>query len=172
MSESCHCPKQFPDWDGKDIDLQGQCIQKLSIPTFFHMPMAIEAYQQRQQREVDNLELPEQWPGLTLTNTGFLRGSLIRPLENVDSPSRHVEFISGSFNLRGLLHEGDIGTIKPAGRKLQSSLFDQGKIPKELYLAYLTCGHCEADRGGHKILLLRRWSASTTLTSQLNKRKK
>ena len=171
-TEACHCPKQFPDWDNKDIDLAGQCVLKLGIPSFFFMPMAIEAYQQKQQRAIDNLELPEQWPGFTLTNTGFIRGSLMRPLENVSSPSRHVTFITAPFNARGLLHHGDIGTIKQSVRKLQSSIFDQGKIPKELYLAYLNCGHCEEERGGHKILLLRRWSASATLASQVKKRKK
>lgn len=172
MSDTCHCPQQFPDWDGQDVDLTGHCVLKLSIPTFMHMPLAIEAYSQKQQREVDNHELPERWPGFTLTNTGFFRGSLMRPLENVASPSRHVTYIDGSFQARGLLHHGDIGTIKASVRKLQSSIFDQGKIPKELYLAYLTCGHCEAERGGHKILLLRRWNASATLTSQINKHKK
>ena len=172
MSETCPCPRTYPNWDNQDVDLAGLCILKLGIPTLLHMPMAIEAYLQKQQREVDNLELPECWPGFTLTNTGFVRGSIMRPLENISSPSRHVTFLPTPFNARGLLHHGDIGTIKANVRQLQSSIFDQGKIPKELYLAYLTCPQCEAERGGHKILLLRRWSASATLASQIRKQKK
>ncbi|MFV2057461.1 MAG: hypothetical protein ACC707_13390, partial [Thiohalomonadales bacterium] len=125
MNETCPCPRTFPDWHNQDVDLGGQCVLKLGIPTLMHMPMAIEAYLQKQQREIDNLELPECWPGFTLTNTGFFRGSLIRPLETISSPSRHVSFISAPFKARGLLHEADIGTIKASVRQLQSSIFDQ-----------------------------------------------
>jgi hypothetical protein len=69
------------------------------------------------------------------------------------------------------LHEGGIGTIKESTRQLQMQLFDFGRMPKELYLSYLTCPVCRDEKGGDKILLLRRWQHSSTLAKRIQKRK-
>jgi hypothetical protein len=51
--------------------------------------------------------------------------------------------------------------------QLQAKLFDIGKMPKELYICHLTCLRCADERGGDKILLLRRWVESPTLKKRL-----
>jgi hypothetical protein len=117
------------------------------------------------------LELEEEWPGLVLTRTGFLRGEIVRLLKSGNSPSRFVRNLEGSFNLRGYLHHGGIGTIKEGTRHLQMQLFDMGRMPKELYLCYLTCPICRDDKGGDKILLLRRWKESATLAGRISGQK-
>ncbi len=138
---------------------------------FINMPLAFEAYLQRQQREVENLELPERWPRFILTRTGFFRGQIIRLLEHTQSPSRHLGYLSTPFNTRAKLHNGDVGTLKKSVRALQHSIFDEGKIPQELYLSYLTCPKCAAHEN-MKILLLRRWVQSDRLNKLVNKRRK
>jgi hypothetical protein len=45
-------------------------------------------------------------------------------------------------------------------------LLDSGRMPKEMYLAYLTCPACSEERGGDRILLLRRWRASGRLAKK------
>jgi hypothetical protein len=50
-------------------------------------------------------------------------------------------------------------------------LFDMGRMPKELYLCYLTCPVCSEEKGGDKILLLRRWQASATLSKRIQTQK-
>ena len=50
---------------------------------------------------------------------------------------------------------------------MQSELLDVGRMPKELYLSYLTCPNCEGKRGGARIMLLRRWEASGRLSKRL-----
>jgi hypothetical protein len=69
------------------------------------------------------------------------------------------------------LHHGGIGTIKEGTRHLQMQLFDMGRMPKELYLCYLTCPICRDDKGGDKILLLRRWKESATLAGRISGQK-
>lgn len=138
---------------------------------FLNMPLAFEAYLQRQQCEVEKLELPERWPRFILTRSGFFRGQIIRLLEHTQSPSRHLGYLSTPFNARAKLHNGDIGTLKQSVRTLQHSIFDEGKIPRELYLSYLTCPECAAH-ADMKILLLRRWVQSDRLNKQINKHKK
>ncbi|NOX43576.1 MAG: hypothetical protein GXP19_07580 [Gammaproteobacteria bacterium] len=170
MVRKCNCPEHFPDWDNTDVDLTGHCILKLNIPMFMNMPLAFEAYLQRQQREVENLELQERWPRFILTRSGVLRGQIIRLLEHTQSPSRHLGYMPTPFNAKAMLHNGDIGTIKQNVRALQHSIFDEGKIPGELYLSYLTCPKCTRHED-MKILLLRRWVQSARLTKKINKRK-
>jgi hypothetical protein len=134
--------------------------------------MSYDTYAQRQQQDIERLELHEQWPGLVLTKTGFLKGQLIRLLTSGESPSRYIRFLELDFKLHGYLHPGGIGTIKQSVRALQNRLFDLGRMPKELYLCYLTCPLCADQKGGDKILLLRRWKASPTLAKRLDRKQR
>lgn len=166
MILECGCPSEFPAWDGKDVDLGGQCVLRLGIPTLLFMPLAYEAYIKRQYDQVQQLELTERWPGFVLTRTGVLRGEIIRLLESAESPSHRVSYLPSPFHVRATLHHGDIGTIRKSVRELQSALLDAGRRPKELYLSYLTCPRCEEQRGGAKILALRRWEDSPRLRNK------
>jgi hypothetical protein len=74
-----------------------------------------------------------------------------------------VQTLPAAFQLRGKLHEGGIGTIRNSVRALQSQLLDAGRMPKELYLTHLTCPQCREQRGGDRILVLRRWIDSPRL---------
>ena len=165
----CGCPEDFPDWDNKDIDLGGQAMLELPIATFLHMPMGYEVYLGRVRHLITQLELEPIWPGFAMTKTGWLRGHILCPLKSGDSPSRHVTHMPSPFQLRGKLHKGDIGTIKNSVREMQSELLDAGRMPKELYLSYLTCPNCEEQRGGAMILLTRRWQQSGRLSKRINK---
>ena len=98
-----------------------------------------------------------------LTQTNFMSGRIISLLSSAQSPSRHVMCLPASFQARSLLHVGGISTLRNSVRELQSTLFDVGRMPKELFLAHLTCPRCAATRGGEKILLLRRWTDSARL---------
>lgn len=157
MILDCGCPGEYPAWNDEDVSLDGVRAHVMPIPMFVHMPLAYEAYLRRQQEQISRLELPEKWPGFVMTRTGWLRGQIIRLLENVQSPSRFVTFLPKPFRVHAKLHPGDIGTITKTVRSVQTTLLDQGRKPKELYLCYLTCPRCEEQRGGPKILLLRRW---------------
>ena len=168
MILECGCPAEYPDWHDKDIDLAHHAAHVLPIATFLHMPLSYETYRQRQQQEIEQLELQEQWPGFALTRTGWFGGELIRLLISSNSPSRHVKQLAGDFQLSGLLHHGGIGTIRNSVREQQMRLLDNGRMPKEIYLCYLTCPRCSEDRGGEKILLLRRWQASKKLASKVS----
>ena len=163
MSLSCACPEHYPDWDGKDIDLGGHCVHALSIPMLLHMPISYEVYLKRQYHDIQALQLSESWPNLVLTRTGMFRGTIIRPLEKTTSPSHRITYLPSPFHLRGKLHHGDVGTIRDSVRQIQMTLLDNGKLPKELYMCYLTCPLCRDERGGNKILLLRRWTESAFL---------
>ncbi len=170
MSRGCACPERYPDWDGKDIDLGGHCIHTLTIPMLLHMPLGYEAYLKRQYQDIQELHLMESWPNLVLTRTGMFRGSIIRLLEKTSSPSHRIRYLPNPFHLHGKLHSGDVGTIRNSVRQIQMELLDSGKLPKELYMCYLTCPLCQDERGGHKILLLRRWKSSAFLKKTENKR--
>lgn len=172
MMLDCGCPSEFPNWSNQDVDLGGQCTLRLSIPTLFHMPLAYEAYMRRQQQEVERGELKEKWPGFVITQTGLLGGAIYRPLEKGDSPSHHIHYLPRPFHVHGLLHHGDIGTIRKATQQLQSDIVDAGHMPKEMYLCYLTCPKCAEERGGSKILLLRRWEASARLAQAQEKQQR
>lgn len=172
MTNQCLCPSHYPRWHEQDVDLSGKVAHILKIPCFLYMPLSYEIYIQKQQQAVKQLELTEQWPDFVLTRTGLLRGEIIRVLQSGDSPSRFVQSLPGSFKLRGFLHNGGIGTIKESTRMLQMELFDMGRMPKELYLCHLTCPLCREAKGGDKILLLRRWQDSATLSRRIQSRKK
>ncbi|ALP51743.1 hypothetical protein Tel_00515 [Candidatus Tenderia electrophaga] len=167
MTLECGCPEHFPDWDNEDVDLGGAAMLELPIPSFLHMPMGYEVYLGRARHLVSQLELEPRWPDFYLTRTGWLRGRILAPLSSADSPSRHVKRLPYPFQLRGKLHQGDIGTIKNSVREMQAKLLDAGRMPKELYLSYLTCPLCQEQRGGAKILLLRRWEQSGRLSKRL-----
>jgi hypothetical protein len=169
MTLSCHCPTSFPDWHEQDIDLGNMPTHTLPVTSFFFMPLALDNYLNRQQRDIDQLELQEQWPDLVLTRTGLFRGEIIRVLKSGDSPSRFIRYLPTDFRLRGFLHEGGIGTVRNSTRRLQATLFDMGRMPKELYLCYLTCPVCSEKKGGDKILLLRRWQESATLSRRIQR---
>jgi len=169
MTQNCACPEHFPQWHEQDIDLSGKTVLALKIPSFLYMPLSYDSYVQRQLSDLAQLELSEQWPGLVMTRTGFLRGEIMRLLTPGNSPSRYVKPLSAPFNVRGYLHNGGIGSIRESTRQLQMQLFDNGRMPKELYLCYLSCPLCCEKKGGDKILLLRRWNESPTLKKRLQK---
>lgn len=162
----CGCPGEYPDWHGQNIDLAYHAAHVLPIASFLHMPLSHETYKQRQQHEIEQLSLHERWPGFALTRTGWLRGKMIRLLEDAESPSRHFQRLAGDFQVQGFLHDGGIGTIRKSVRQQQELLLDSGRMPKEMYLAYLTCPSCSEARGGDRILLVRRWSASRRLAQK------
>ncbi|HEY5601877.1 MAG TPA: hydrolase [Gammaproteobacteria bacterium] len=171
MTSRCACPNRYPQWHEQDIDLSGKPVHALKIPSFLYMPLSYEMYVQKQRNDIKQLELEEEWPGFVLTRTGFLRGELISLLTSGDSPSRFVRTLEGIFQLRGYLHNGGIGTVKQSIRTLQMQLFDLGRMPRELYLCYLTCPVCSGQKGGDKILLLRRWKESPTLAKRIKAQK-
>lgn len=168
-AENCGCPDHFPAWHLQDIDLSGQPNHRLKIAAFFFMPLSYDSYRQRQQRDIDQLELQEVWPGMTLTRITFMGGSIQRVLSSGASPSRFIHYFDTPFRLHAYLHPGDMGTLKDSVRALQNRLFDQGRMPKELYLCYLTCPRCRERKGGDKILLLRRYIESKTLQNRLRR---
>ncbi|MBK8163619.1 MAG: hypothetical protein IPK65_10930 [Gammaproteobacteria bacterium] len=163
MTPDCGCPSAYPPWHEQDVDLGGYRTHTLPIPTLVHMPLAYEIYLQRQQRSIEQLHLRELWPGLVLTRTGLLRGSITRLLEDVPSLSRHVGYLPRPFQVRAYLHCGNVSTIRQSVRDMQAQLLDAGCMPKELYLCYLTCPRCATQRGGDQILLLRHWLKSDLL---------
>ncbi len=169
----CGCPENYPeDWSGRDVDLGGQFIHRIRIPTPIHMPLAFEAYLQRQQRSLLELGLPERWPGLALVETGLWRGSLTRLLDVDEGPPSHlVSYLPRPYPVRALVHDGDVGTLRPSLRRLQQGLLDEGRMPRTLYLCHLTCPRCRDDRGGDRILLLRHWRESETLAGRLARRR-
>ena len=170
MILDCGCPGTYPDWHNQEIDLSLHAVHILPIATFLHMPLSYESYRQRQQLEVEQLDLQEKWPGFALTRTGVFRGQLIRLVENTTSPSRHFKHLDSDFRLHGHLHPGGIGTIRNSVREQQMQLLDTGRMPKEIYLSYLTCPRCSEQRGGDKILLLRRWKANKALARKTGQR--
>jgi hypothetical protein len=172
MTAQCACPSDYPKWHEQDVDLSGKQVHALKIASFLYMPLSYEIYVQKQTRDIEQLELEEQWPGLVLTRTGFLRGEILRILKPGKSPSRFVKTLDSSFTFRALLHNGGIGTIKESTRQLQNQIFDLGRMPKEMYLCYLTCPVCSESKGGDKILILRRWQESKTLSRRIQNQQK
>lgn len=167
MTTECACPTDYPDWHEKDVDLGGTLVHTLKLPCFLFMPLSYELYVQKQSQALEQLELEEQWPGFVLTRTGFLRGEILRLLKPANSASRFVRTMDGKATFHGYLHNGGIGTIKESTRQLQNRLFDMGRMPKDMYLSYLTCPVCSEKKGGDKILLLRRWQESKTLARRI-----
>ncbi|WP_455376415.1 hydrolase [Kaarinaea lacus] len=171
MTTQCACPSDYPDWHEQDVDLSGNLVHTLKIASFLFMPLSYEVYVQKQTKDIEQLELEEQWPGFVLTRTGLLRGEILRLLKPANSPSRFVSALDSTSTFRGYLHEGGIGTIKESTRRLQNQLFDMGRMPKDLYLCYLTCPVCSEKKGGDKILLMRRWQESKTLARRIQNQK-
>ena len=173
MTEAaCYCPQTAPDWAGQDVDLSAALVHDLPIKVLFNMPVAYDMYHQRQYQELHRLELPERWPGLVLTRMGMFSGRLIRLLQDHQTPCRHVHRLAPDFHLRGLMHDGDIGTVRESFLDLQTELFNLGRLPKELYMAYLTCPVCRDRKGGDRILLLRRWVDSPRLRAKQEARRR
>ncbi len=171
MILECGCPGEYPPWRDEDVDLGGSVVHELSVPMFLHMPLAFEAYLKKQQEALIKLQLAERWPGLVLFSTGMLRGRMLRLLhEDTHSLSTQVRHLPSPFHLRAHLHHGNISTARNVIRDMQRELIDSGRMPKELYLAYLTCPRCSEDRGGERLLLLRRWEESLVLRNRARRR--
>lgn len=170
MILDCGCPGNYPDWQGRNVDLAYQAVHILPIASFLYMPLAYDTYRQRQQLNIEQLELEERWPGFALSRTGLFGGRLIRLLKDGHSPSRYVGSLPASFQLNVQLHEGGIGTIRETVRRQQMDLLDGGRMPKEVYLAYLTCPRCAEGRGGERIMVLRRWEETPRLKRRQEKR--
>ncbi len=157
MIQECGCPGDYPEWHNQDVDLGGQCIHTIPISCFLHMPIAYELYAKRQQTEIANLELEEEWPGLALTRTGMFRGKRIRLLKHNRSASRRISYLPSPFNVRVQIHKGNVSTLQVPVREMSIGLIESGKRPKELYLSHLNCPRCQKKEGNDRIMLFRRW---------------
>jgi len=167
--ERCPCPEEFPDWDGQSIDLSGACVHGMKISSIFHMPVAFDMYVSKQAANIDHLELTERWPGLVFSKTGLWGGKILRLIEEDESASRLVYHLPTPFEVMVKLHEGGVGTVPKAVHKMQIEMMEQGCMPKEFYLAHLTCPVCEERKGGDKILILRRYVANERIKKQMAK---
>jgi hypothetical protein len=96
----------------------------------------------------------------------MFRGTLIRLLENTQSPSHLVGWLPRPYQVYAWLHQGSLSSLRPVLREIQSNLLDAGKMPRELLLGHLTCSRCAEKRGGEKILLLRHWRESKMLAKR------
>ncbi len=163
----CPCPEEYPDWDGKSINLGGHCVHEMKISCYFHMPVAYDMYVLKQAENLQHLDLVEKWPGLILTKTGMFGGKVMRLLEDAQSPSRLVKYIAGDFHVMAQMHRGGIGTVPKAAHKMQIAMMEKGCMPKELYLIHLTCDECWERKGGDKILIVRRYVANTRIQRNL-----
>ncbi len=170
MILDCGCPGVYPDWQDQDIDLAHHAAHTLPIASFLYMPLAYDTYRQRQQLGIEQLELEERWPGFALSRTGLFGGRLIRLLKDGQSPSRHVGNLPARFQLNVRMHAGGIGTVRDTVRRQQMDLLDSGRMPKEIYMAYLTCPRCAEARGGERIMVLRRWEERPRLKRRQGKR--
>jgi len=169
MRLPCGCPSDYPDWDGRDVDLGAWLVHEISIPMFLHMPIGFEAYLLKQSRDIEQLRLTPRWPGFVLARSSMFRGSILCPLEEEDSPARNVHRLKNPFHIRATLFDGDVSQIRPEVRRLQSELLDEGRMPKELFLCYLTCPVCRDERGGNRLLILRQWEESAKLRRRLKR---
>ena len=93
----------------------------------------------------------------------------MRLLKDDGSLSRLVGYLPRPFRARAQLHHGNVSTLRSSLRQIQQSLFDEGRMPKDLYLSHLTCPRCRDRRGGDLILLLRQWQDSPVLKKRLAK---
>lgn len=168
MRLECGCPTDYPkEWDGKDVDLGATLVHEQRVPMFLHMPIGFEACLDKQHKDIERLELTERWPGFVLSETAMFRGKILALLQEDSSPARGVYRLTNPYDVRVQLFRGDVGAIKQAVREMQSSLLDEGKLPKQLYLSYLTCPRCQDERGGMQIMLLRHWVKSPRLEKRL-----
>jgi len=169
---ACGCPSKYPSWNHEDVDIGAWLVHEQKAPMFLHMPIGYEAWLDRQHKDIKRLELNEKWPGFCLTRSALFRGKILCPLQEEHSLARNTYRLSNPYYLRVQVFNGDIGGIKDTVRSMQSSLLDEAKLPKELYLSYLTCPQCQGERGGNKIMLLRHWVESPKLKERLKKQKK
>jgi len=172
MRLECGCPSEYPDWDGQDIDLGATLVHEQRAPMFFHMPIGFEACLDRQHHDIKKLELSEQWPGFVLTQSAMFKGRILALLNENHSPARKTWRFKNPYMVRVQLFTGSVSAIKTAIRQMQSELFDEARMPKELYLSYLTCPRCQEERGGTQIMLLRHWVNSPKLAARLAKQKR
>jgi len=172
MRLECGCPSEFPDWDGKDIDLGATLVHEQKSAMFFHMPIGFEACLDRQHHDIEQLGLNEQWPGFVLAESGMFHGRILALLTEDNSPARKTCRLKNPYMLRVQLFKGNLKDIKTVIRQMQSDLFDEGRMPKNLFLSYLTCPRCQEKRGGIQIMLLRHWVKSPRLEERLKKQKK
>ena len=163
----CRCPDAYPDWDGQSIDLGGSCVHEMKIPSFFHMPVSYDLYVGKQAENIEILGLIEKWPGFVLTKTGMWGGKIIRLVEDNDSPSRLVHYIPGSFLIMAKMHHGGIGSIQKVLHQMQLDMIENACMPKEIYLAHLTCPICSERKGGDKILILRRYTTNKRIQERI-----
>jgi hypothetical protein len=153
------------------VDLGGWLVHDQPAPMLLHFPIAFDLYRKRQIEDITRLGLTERWPGFALTLSATFRGGHLRVLTDESSPARHVRHLPSPFHLRVALHHGDVGTVRPVIQTMQTALIDAARMPKEIYLAYLTCPLCMEARGGHKIMVLRRWVPSEKLKARLARQK-
>ncbi len=163
----CGCPSDYPDWDGQDVNLGGWLAHEMRAPMFLHMPIGFEACLHRQHQDIERLGLTPRWPGFVLSRSAMFRGAILCPLAEERSAARHVRRLPNPFRLRTRIIHGDVGQIQTDVKRMQSELLDAGCMPRELYLAYLTCPVCEEKRGGKRIMILRRWIPSEKLKKKL-----
>jgi len=172
MRLECGCPSEFPDWDGKDMDLGASLVHEQRSAMIFHMPIGFEACLDRQHHDIEKLGLHEQWPGFVLAESGMFRGRILALLSEDNSLARKTYRLKNPYMLRARLFKGELKEIKTVIRQVQSELFDEGRMPKSLFLSYLTCPRCQQERGGTQIMLLRHWVNSPKLKQRLTKHKK
>jgi len=171
--ELCPCPETYPDWDGKSIDLSGYCVHEMRVASVFHMPVAFDMYVSKQAANIDHLELKEKWPGLVLSKTGMWGGKILRLLEDSQSSaSRLVHHLPTPFDVMVQLHEGGVGSVPKVVHKMQIAMVEKGCMPKEFYLAHLTCPVCAERKGGEKILIVRRYVANERVKKRMEKESK
>lgn len=172
MRLECGCPGEYPDWRDCDVDLGGWLVHTQKIPMFLHMPIGYEAYLHRQHEDIERLQLSERWPGFVLTESSAFKGRILAPLNEERSPARNTSILPHPFHVRARIFQGDVQDVRKEVSAMQTSLLDEGKMPKALYLSYLTCPKCEEARGGKKMMILRNWIPSKKLAAKLEKQKK
>jgi len=169
----CGCPSEYPDWDNRDVDLGAMLVHEQGVPMFLHMPIGYEAALDRQHKDIRRLHLTERWPGFVLTQSAAFRGKILCPLSEDSSPARKTYRLSNPYHVRCKMVHADIGgDIRGAVQTMQSALLDEAKMPKELFLSYLTCPRCKDERGGTRILLMRHWEKSAKLQQRLARQQK
>ncbi len=169
MRLDCGCPSEYPEWHDSDIDLGGTLVHQQKTRLFLHMPIGFEAYLHKQDDDVKKLQLTPLWPGFVLSQSGMFSGRLLYPLKEQDSAVHKTHRLKNPYWLRAHILDGDISDIKNIIRSMQTTLIQEARMPKELYLSYLTCPLCQAERGGNKIMILRHWQSSEKLKQRLAK---
>lgn len=158
MTELCPCPESYPDWGGRSVDLSGFCVHGMKTTSILHMPVAFDMYVSKQAANVEHLELEELWPGFVLSKTGMWGGQILRLLKSSEeSASRLVYHLPPPFLVMAELHDGGVGSVPKAVHKMQIAMIEKGCMPKEFYLAHVTCDLCAERKGGDKILIVRRY---------------